>query len=446
MSRKPREKHGTVYERPGTGMLWFSFYDETGKRVQRSSGYTVEQRELAEKRLAILEKEIAGVQRSGTKGPVTVAGFAKAWLEKRMADPDISSSRDEANHLNRHVLPTIGSLRLTDVRVADVRNLVAHLRIKETAGRKQGAPPERLAARTVLNVYGTLHRMFHEAVIDGLIAATPCVLAHGDLPKKRDKDPSWRAGAVFEAEEISLMVSDHRIPEDRRTLYAVLFFLGLRFGEGSALRWRHYDPTAPVLGRMLIVASFDSRTKTEGATKTETTRHVPVHPGLAAILADWHNDGWKRMMGREPGADDLIVPGRMGRNRTANQSGHEFMLDQERIELRRRTLHNLRATFTTLAEACGASRDVIRRITHTSQRDIMDGYVRTQWPTMCQEVAKLKVDLPTAGNVPEGEKTAANLPTAGHQAIDNQTTLPVTVPLQSPEFAGIIEQYGGSAR
>jgi hypothetical protein len=43
-------------------------------------------------------------------------------------------------------------------------------------------------------------------------------------------------------------------------------------------------------------------------TKTETVKHVPVHPTLAAMLAEWKLSGWTAMMGRAPEPDDLIIP------------------------------------------------------------------------------------------------------------------------------------------
>lgn len=47
----------------------------------------------------------------------------------------------------------------------------------------------------------------------------------------------------------------------------------------AGLRWRHYDPTTPVLGRLTVATSYD-----KGMTKTKRPRLMPVHPTLAAIL------------------------------------------------------------------------------------------------------------------------------------------------------------------
>jgi hypothetical protein len=46
----------------------------------------------------------------------------------------------------------------------------------------------------------------------------------------------------------------------------------------------------------------------EKTTKMDAVKHVPVHPTLAVMLAEWKLGGWAEMMGRAPGPDDLIVP------------------------------------------------------------------------------------------------------------------------------------------
>ena len=52
-----------------------------------------------------------------------------------------------------------------------------------------------------------------------------------------DKDPEWRSTAVFTREEVEPLLSDTRLPEDRRVLYAFLFLTVMRIGEAVALRW-----------------------------------------------------------------------------------------------------------------------------------------------------------------------------------------------------------------
>ena len=59
----------------------------------------------------------------------------------------------------------------------------------------------------------TLHRLFADAIADELIEANPCALASGELPKKVNKDPTWRSRAVYSREEVEQLLSDERIPQ-----------------------------------------------------------------------------------------------------------------------------------------------------------------------------------------------------------------------------------------
>jgi integrase len=140
-----------------------------------------------------------------------------------------------------------------------------------------------------------LHRMFEDAVADELLDSNPCAIKRGELPAKIDKDPTWRSGAVFTREEVERrLISDERVPEDRRLFYAIAFLAGLRTGEVSALRWRAYDSEVNPLGKLLVAASFNTRTRTEKEVKTGRPREAPVHPTLAKLIAAWRLSGWQR--------------------------------------------------------------------------------------------------------------------------------------------------------
>ena len=112
----------------------------------------------------------------------------------------------------------------------------------------------------------------------------------GELPEKTDKDPEWRASATYTAREVEQLISDARIPVERRVQYALKSIAALRHGEVAGLRWRHYDPTLEPLGRLVVATSYDT-----GRTKTEVTRRMPVHVTLAKILAAWKLSHWEHL-------------------------------------------------------------------------------------------------------------------------------------------------------
>ncbi len=329
-------------------------------------------------------------------GPLTVGRYVKHWIEERRKR-GLACVDDDEGRL-KHAIPTLGPLLLRDVRPRHTRELVRALR------RKCGPERDQLAPRTVRHIYATLHTMGADAVADELIENNPFIVKRGELPRKIDKDPTWRATAVFAKPEVEAIISDERIPLDRRVMYALEFIGGVRFGESAELRMRDYDPTARPLGRLNVSRSYDTHTHEVKPVKGTQPRLVPVHPTLARIIADWKLHGWPIMFGRAPTPDDLLIPSRdpsrEGRQRNANTMLRRFHKDCQRIGLRPRRQHDMRRTFISLAIGDGARRDVLEWVTHAPRGDIMNLYTTLPWEVLCEEVAKLRIGFNEGKVVP----------------------------------------------
>jgi len=272
-------------------------------------------------------------------------------------------------------------MAIDEVRPKHVNDLVSRLRSRG-----------KLAPKTIYNIYGCLKALFRDAVIADLIDRSPCILSKYQLGENTDADPEWRSTAVYSRDELELMISDARIPWDRRVFYALQGIGGMRHGEAAGLRWRHWEATLQPLGRLTVAHSYDKQTK------TKRTRWMPVHPTLSAILAEWKMAGWPQMMGRTPDPDDLIVPMPqgvripLGRMRDKNNSWKRVSDDLESLGLRHRRGHDLRRTLISLATNDGARKDLLELCTHTpSRRAAIDVYMNMPWDACCVEVAKLKV-------------------------------------------------------
>lgn len=329
-----------------------------------------------------------GVRAPGAK---TLIEWVRQWLKSR--EESGHDWKKDRGRLEKHVLPVLGSLDLDEVTTARIAELVHALRFRS-----------KLANRTTRNVYSVLAAVMRDARIAGLIQQTPCVLTDVQLGAVTDKDPEWRAGALFTREEATAMISDPRIPLDRQVVYGLGLLAGLRIGEGAALRWRNYDATREPLGCLTIARAYSTSRSQAKGTKTEAVRHVPVHPSLASLLAEWRAYGWAEMHGRAPEPDDLIVPLPPDVKRT-KRTGDPFRgwdytgrrwreIDLPALGWRSRSVYDSRATFITLVLEDGADPDIIeQRVTHTkSRRSAFTGYDRGErWAETCREVAKLRV-------------------------------------------------------
>lgn len=376
---------GGIYRRGNK--LWLWYFDAAGVRVFQATGSRPGEEDRARKTLEAIERRVEAEGRTGIPtGELTVKAYGERWMKGRPGQ-GVSTAEDEARRLRLHAWPLIGAVLLKDLRPHHVRDMVRALRSKKSA---LGTP---LAPRTVRHVYGTLHTLLHDAVVDELVETNPCVLKRGELPRKIDKNPEWRDGATFTRDEAERLISDPRIPEDRRVWNALLLLAGLRAGEAAALRWRHFDAKIEPLGRLAIAGSWDSRLGVETSTKTERPRGVPVHPTLARILAGWKLGGYERLYGRAPGLDDLIAPNRDGQHRNPQRAIRRFHADLTTLGLRVRRQHDCRRAFTSLARGDGAQKDLIDWVTHGPSSSIVDVYTSMPWASLCAEVAKLKLEL-----------------------------------------------------
>ena len=380
---------GGIYTRGNK--LWFWYVNADGERQWGPSGLAVGEESKAKQALEVIERRIEAEVLTGIpSGELTVKAYGEKWLKAR-PEQGVATAKDETTRLRLHAWPLIGDHLLKDIRTRHIRDAIRSLRGKKS---KRGTP---LAPRTIRHVYGTLHTMFREAVVDELLSGNPCVVKKEDLPAKRDRDLAWRKGAIFHQEEVELLLSDARIPEPRRVLYAVLFLTGMRIGEVSALHWRGLDLKAEPLGRILVEASYDRKTKQETTLKTENPRQVPIHPTLAKVLASWKLSGWQRALGEQPGPDDLLLPSMSD----ASFGGHLINLDVlywlhldlDALGYRHRRTHDARRTFISLALGDGARKDILRWITHGPTGDIMDLYTTLRWSALCDEVVKLRLEV-----------------------------------------------------
>jgi integrase len=269
------------------GEIWWCRLKESGEWLSKSTGCRRDDRRGALRYARVAQERLD--KREGASGPLTLRRYIEKWLERRRVEGhDWTADR---GRLHNHVLPVLGDRLLAEIRTGDIVRLVQRLRFETD-------PP--LAQRTVHNVYSVLKAAMRDAAEDEIIEATPCILTQQRLGPIRDKDPEWREGAVFTREEAETLISDPRIPADRQLVYGFGLLAGMRPGEVAALRWRHYNPNAEPLGSMLVALSYNTKRSVTKPTKTETTKTIPVHATLAAMLAEWKLGGWAAMVGHKP--------------------------------------------------------------------------------------------------------------------------------------------------
>lgn len=226
------EQRSTIYARGRDALA--RVHDASAKRKWKSTGLRIGQEKEAQKlleainRRAQAEAELVAKlpAEAPSKGPLTVGTYRAHWIAERRKNGVGSADDDEARL--RHA-EDLMPLLVSEVRPRHARNLIRKLKATGT-----------LAPRTIRHVHGVLHRMFEDMVVDELIEANPIALKRGELPKKKDKDPTWRG----------------RRPSPRTSSSATG-----RIGEWGARTFAHIDRTLRPQPGLLIATSFNRKKK-----------------------------------------------------------------------------------------------------------------------------------------------------------------------------------------
>lgn len=230
--------------------------------VERSESFP--RRAPAQRKLVGLEDaKLRGGYIDPTAARQRLEDYAAGWYERVKPSLKPKTRASYESLLRSRILPTFGRRELGALRPSDVEGWVNEM---SAAG---------LSASRIRQAVVVLGRILSAAVRDEIIARN---VARGtQLPPL----PTAEA-AYFDPKQVERLACAHPAPFD---LYVrLLGTVGLRFGEGAALRRRSVDP----MRRRLIVSDSLAEIGGEltfGTTKTHAARIVPLPKSLSDALA-----------------------------------------------------------------------------------------------------------------------------------------------------------------
>lgn len=303
-------------------------------------------------------------------GPLTV----EQWFTKRV--PTRTEGKKELAMMRKHGQ----ALMRTPLR--DITPAMLGAWVKSLTG----------APRSIWHRWSNLRKALFDAVIAGHIPHVP-PLPPGSLPERVDADPEWRDGARYTLAEVEALITDERIPLNRRVLYALKALTGGRHGEAVGLRWDRIDWTATPRPKIILSRQYDER-----RTKTKATKIVPMHPALEAVLTAWraHLAG----TGIAVGLDDYIIPTagvRVPRRPHSSDSNPELAADLRTLGLRVRDGHDFRATFISeifrSGVRAGVPEYILESLTHrrAATRNAIEDYKRGDYELQCAAIMSLRI-------------------------------------------------------
>jgi integrase len=309
--------------------------------------------------LALLESRMAGNAVSAYAATVTFADVARDWLNQ--LDELVESGRRSPSTvalyrhaLDRHVLPGVGRLRLSELTPARLDHFL-HLKRQE-----KGYSTAKLCRAILSGVCGVAVR--RDALRANPVRDVSSLEAHGDREA--------RALTVSECHEwlAVLDASDFARRKDLPALARFLLGTGCRLGEAVGAQWDDVDLERQVLhvrrtvlrvrGQGLIV----KRPKSKAG---ERTLRLPLW--LVAVLRERHGDA---------PSTSPVFPDARGGYRDRNNVEKDFRKVREGTAFEWVVPHTYRKTVATLLDAGGLSaRTIADQLGHSRISMTQDVYM-----------------------------------------------------------------------
>jgi integrase len=367
------------------------FRDQTGARHRA----TFETRREAETALSDFRRHISQGTFVAAKEVPRFRQVADEWFAGKREHRPSTQAQWQA-HIDRHLLPHIGNLRLDQISVSVIEKLRDTLR-------RGGLSPQ-----TVNKVLTTATAIFKLAVRRSYWTSNPATsaerlrvttaeLAEDGSRPVRDATRPVRTEEVLSPEELRRLVAAAE-PGFYGTLFLTASLTGMRHDELLALRWSDIDLQA---GKIFVRRSLSwARLKDESGPvrprfyepKTRSgIRTLPVPSELLSALRVWKLQCPK-------GELDLVFPGPTGApTHRSNVLRYGLYRSLRRAGLRRVDMHSLRHSFASALIIAGAPvTEVQYLLGHSSPQTTLKVY--SHWFTSTQSDSVHRLSRTLAGN------------------------------------------------
>jgi integrase/recombinase XerD len=322
---------------------------EVERRVRTQSVHEAlkYQEQLREEMLAQMASEtgLAHV-RGGPDLTETLSGYAKRWVQHLQntgrCRPHVLSQRVDV--LERFVLPSLGQLRMVEIRPA---HLAAWM---EWLGNRTMADGAHYRAHTLNSAWAVCRSLLRDAVVLAGLRQDPTtgVRFHAKGAPAKQKD-------ILTQEEVHALLGAAALESpDVRAMLVLGFTTGMRFGEMSALTWADVDFER----RNILVAKSQVKGHV-GQTKTGTVRRVPLADATVAVLMA-HREWQKTQLVPNLDTTRLLFPSKKGTHRSPSMLFKPLLRCANRAGITKHVSpHTMRRTVNNLIRQ--ASGDIVAR-------------------------------------------------------------------------------------
>lgn len=197
--------------------------------------------------------------------PLTVSQYAERWLDLNTGDMAEGYRSSVENAVRNHIVPVIGTMKLSDVRQDDARRVMKALDGRSTSLRQK--------------VLSAMRSIFHAAQANDLLSRDPTL----DLKSGGKPSPPKEALTSAQVEVLEAAVRGTRV----ETFVLLALYAGLRREEALALRWECVDTSSPVPAltvRRALRWSHSRPIVSDELKSSAAYRTIPLPPQLLSHL------------------------------------------------------------------------------------------------------------------------------------------------------------------
>lgn len=270
----PRKATGSAIWRPNLG-CWVAVVtslDKSRKWIPMRAFTDPNAKDAAKAQAAIVS------QRWRERGCVdagsaeTLNEYFKRWVKDRERRELVSASDDRGRY-EKWIADVLGTLEVAYITPGQLEDLVAKLDEDVRSGL--------LAWKTAKNVWGIVTKLFDDACH----SKDKSLRVRKDDPSEHVRAPDMgdeRAGPYLFPAELAQLLACEAITAQRRWLWALAVYTGLRAGELRALDWADVHETE---GFIHVHRAAVRGTTDVDATKSGRARKVPIEAELQPLLS-----------------------------------------------------------------------------------------------------------------------------------------------------------------
>ena len=311
----------------------------TGKQIQKSV-YGSTQKEVQQKMQKILVELSEGTYTAPSK--LTVSQWLDTWLNEYMDDVKESTRTSYRQHINNHLRPALGAVKLSNLTPAAVQKFYNGLTRREKP----------LSAKTVKNIHGVLHQALRQAVRLGYLRSNPTEACTLPRIEKTEICP-------LDAPEIKLFLAALDDSE-YSNLLKVDLFTGLREGEILGLQWAcvDFDRGTITVNKQLTRPRIKGEAYRFASLKNDKPRVIQPAPYVMTLLKDHRMKQLQKRIAAGPLWDDCGFPDLVFTNDTGKYLCYCVVLRRLRNALQAAGLppkrfHDLRHTYAVTSLRAG---------------------------------------------------------------------------------------------